>query len=468
VQEDAVHLAGGGAGVLLLAEERVTAEGKLDPDLILHPGLQNHLQQGARRMSLHHEPMQDRLLSLSDRHRIHAEVALVLSQVMLEPSLVPGRDSVHGRHVATLGRPLAKLRPEHLRARAIPGKDEQARDVPVQAMDRMDEAPLFPEGVEQAGVRRALGALHQHARALVDHQVVLARVKHPVPGLTPAIGANACALRHGSACPTDGIRGRGLMDPDLPLVVTGAGLSGCIGRWFVDEWPGRARFVGPAHFLRPHTAPSTQLLVLSQSGSPHGRMAIRAGGSYLRCFVCGAVDPRPLCPDGEWLRTSQATEEGLRVEGPLAQIAVLQALLPSRPEAELPCPDPLPGTAPLALLHDGRPRSRLFAELTAWTLLEHLGPPAARSFEVLDFAHGGLQALPAAPTGPLWLWGQLEDSVRTLVANAVAPHRLHPVGAGPDAWRTVIQRMAAWPRRRPFGPDGALYGLDRPPSPPGS
>ncbi|MEM6367063.1 MAG: hypothetical protein AAGD10_00695 [Myxococcota bacterium] len=251
------------------------------------------------------------------------------------------------------------------------------------------------------------------------------------------------------------------MKPDLPLVVTGAGLSGCIGRWFADAWPGRARFVGPALFLdRDPDREKQQLLVLSQSLSPHARLAIRSGPGYAHCVVCGSTDPRPILAEAEWIQTRATREGGLRIEGPLAQIEALQALLSNADEGA--AAESGSARPPVALLHDGRPWARLFAELTAWTLLELLGAGAARSFEALNFAHGGLQALPRDRQGELWLFGRFAAPLREILNEAVSPHRLRMVGLGADAWRTIVRPMQVWPQRAPFAPDGPLYGLEGP------
>lgn len=78
MQEDSIHLTARFTGVLLLPLERMPCQCELNPNLVLDPGLEDDLQQGAVSVAFHHEPVQDRLLSLAGRHGIHSVVPCVL------------------------------------------------------------------------------------------------------------------------------------------------------------------------------------------------------------------------------------------------------------------------------------------------------------------------------------------------------------------------------------------------------
>lgn len=63
---------------------------------------------------------------------------------MLEAALFRSRSPVDRGQIAPLGRARPELTPELLRRRLVSGEDHESRDVAVQTMYRVNEAPFCP------------------------------------------------------------------------------------------------------------------------------------------------------------------------------------------------------------------------------------------------------------------------------------------------------------------------------------
>ena len=177
---------------------------------------------------------------------------------------------------------VGKLGGEEKMGRVVFGSDDQARGVPVDAVD--DAGPLFPahagkavaavaqQGVDQRAVAVARGGVDHHARGLVDHDHVLVLIDHVQRDVLGQQGA---------------VRGLGQGDGDLlsarELIVLGRPFPVDQHRAALDELLGS----GSAHALQRggEEAVDAPAGVL-RAGAQHRRGA--HGASPSSCSPCSA------------------------------------------------------------------------------------------------------------------------------------------------------------------------------------
>lgn len=217
------------------------------------------------------------------------------------------------------------------------------------------------------------------------------------------------------------------------VAVTGVGASAGPARllaWLLAHRLRRAaRFVPPSAFARAEPPPARTLVVVSQGLSPNARLALRHAHRYERVLVLTSTPPaddgaaRVLAEiasrGGVVCVLPPASEEGtfLRVVGPataaLAVIAIaerargaadLGAILAAVPDVVATAADSAIAAAshvpserldgPIAIASVGVDPSALHAH--RWKWLEGLRAPEPSGWDLLEIAHGPIQAAPPA------------------------------------------------------------------------
>lgn len=257
--------------------------------------------------------------------------------------------------------------------------------------------------------------------------------------------------------------------PRGPVVTTGAGLSAHAARWCAERLRARgqpARFV-PLGAFAVGEAPPEDRVIFSFGLSANARIAARARHRRTTWILTAAseADVEALAPGS--VRVPLPPADG---PGPWAT-TLLQAAGVARWVGEpIPSPSletPTPTGGPPDLVVHG-PSLAEPARWLAWCLMEHLRVPAPLAVEVLDLAHGPVQALslgyprvwllPEPGTEPLF------TRARTVLGSTRA--RLVDFGGPRGRWGSWIRalvtgsRLAAGPA--PRVDDGPLYGLERP------
>lgn len=283
------------------------------------------------------------------------------------------------------------------------------------------------------------------------------------------------------------------------VTVTGAGIAEGPARFLAQRLGPRARFV-PASVFALSPREGDLLVVFSQALSPHARLALSPEHRFADTVLFTSAEPeavaRLTAPRLVTVRLEpEEPEDGLllRVLGPAVARAAA-SLFADLALGEGKTPDDLaartraawargralaaadaPPKGPVAFVGQGEDLA--WARALAWKWMEGLWCPEPAVWDVLQFAHGPLQAIYEAPFTLVTLeppgaaalferWAETLDPARhrvlrstsTLIGElAVFEHDLVVNALLLRALTATARELSAWPAR---DRDGPLYGLD--------
>jgi hypothetical protein len=195
--------------VARIADDRMPGRGELDPDLMLAPRVEAELEEAIGPALGLDPPIGDGALRrpIAGPGLAH-EAPLVLDEPRVQYALGSPHRAFDQRDVEALGDELVPARHEQALRPGVPREDDDARGVPVDAMDHGGAAlgvaapDLLGGDVEEALRARAVGRDDGEPRRLVVGQdgLVLVDEERPdaaAPAARPARGASGPRAPHG-------------------------------------------------------------------------------------------------------------------------------------------------------------------------------------------------------------------------------------------------------------------------------